>query len=67
MAEIGKTYLVDHQRKGQFSIKVESQSDIWINGTIIAGTTKAMLSDNVREKGEKITIKKSLCTLIEQS
>ena len=58
--ENGKTYLISHQRKGAFTLFVESQCDEWVNGQIVDGTASAMMDYNVKQKGEKITCRKSL-------
>ena len=57
--ENGKTYLVNHARKGTFMLTVESQCDEWVNGIIAGGEASAMLDYNVKQKGEKITSRKS--------
>lgn len=44
--EVGKTYRVQHSRKGTFILLVTSQTDEWVTGTIMEGTAKAMLDRN---------------------
>ena len=65
MAEyiIGQTYIVNHTRKGKFAMRVTEQDDEWIVGVIVSGTANALIRDNVRGKGEEITVRKSLLTL----
>lgn len=57
--EVGKTYRVQHSRKGTFILRVTSQTDEWVTGTIMEGTAKAMLDYNVKEAGEDITLRLS--------
>lgn len=57
--EVGKTYRVQHSRKGTFILLVTSKTDEWVTGTIMEGTAKAMLDYNVREAGEDITLRLS--------
>lgn len=60
--EVGKTYNVNHSRKGKFTLQVTSVGDEWIDGIIVAGMAKAIMSYNEVYKGEKITVRRSLCT-----
>jgi hypothetical protein len=65
--ENGKTYLVNHSRKGSFSMLIESQDDTWANGIITDGKANAMLDYNEKLKGEKITVRISfLRSAVEQ-
>lgn len=57
---LGKTYEVNHSRKGKFSIEILSQNDEWLTGIIKKGMAGAMLDYNEKGEGEKITIRKSL-------
>ena len=61
MIEIGKIYLVNHDRKGQFVIKVTSVRDDFVTGIILNGHTSTMLHYNEQYEGELITIRMSLC------
>ncbi len=58
--ENGKVYKVNHTRKGNFDLYVESQDDTWINGIIVEGKAQAMLKDNEKFVGDEITVRKSL-------
>lgn len=58
--EVGKTYHVDHQRKGKFTLKVTAVDDTWATGTIVAGRAGAMLPYNEVETGELISVRISL-------
>ena len=62
----GKTYFVKHNRKGNFFMKLTGQCDVWASGEIVGGTAKAMMDYNVKEKGESITVRKSLASFVEQ-
>ena len=64
--EIGKNYLVNSSRKGTFAGRLESLDDTWATFTIIGGKASAMLDYNEREKGEKVTVRRSLCGFTEQ-
>ena len=55
----GKKYLINHERKGQFTVLVESQDDTWIRCVIVAGTAGAYLEYNIRDAGENITLRKA--------
>lgn len=62
----GKTYFVNHTRKGTFFMKLTGQCDEWATGEIVGGEAKAMMDYNVKEKGESITARKSFASFIEQ-
>ena len=59
--KIDTTYVVNHSRKGTFTLKITNIDDTWITGTIVEGKTRAIMSYNEKEIGEKITIRKSFC------
>jgi len=61
--ETGKIYNVNHSRKGKFTIKVESQNETWLTGTIMKGFAMSIKGNVMYDEGEKITIRKSLCDL----
>lgn len=52
----GKTYLINHARKGTFVMKIETQDDIWAYGVIVGGKADALLDYNVKTAGDPITI-----------
>ena len=56
--ENGKTYLVNHKRKGVFTLTVESQSNGFIHGTITGGEAAAMMEYNIKHEGENISFRK---------
>lgn len=64
--EVGKTYLVNSSRKGTFAGRLESLDDTWATFTIIGGKARAMLDYNERERGEEVTVRRSLCGFTEQ-
>lgn len=64
--EIGKKYLVNSSRKGVFMARLKIMDDTWATFTIIGGRARAMLDYNEREKGEEVTVRRSLCTFTEQ-
>ena len=57
--ENGKTYLIDHSRKGTFAMTITSQDPEWLNGIIAGGKAEAMLEENEKEFGDDITIRKT--------
>ena len=61
--EIGKTYIVNHSRKGIFVGKLVSQKGNWALLVIQEGKAKAKNQDNEREQGEEVAVNISLCTL----
>ena len=63
--EIGKTYDVDHTRKGKFRVLVTAVNDGWVEGRVVSGVATALLAHNVREMGEKITIRAAHATFTE--
>jgi len=57
--ENGKTYLIDHSRKGRFIIKINRQCETWLHGIITDGRAGAILDYNEGLVGDEITIRKS--------
>ena len=66
MIEIGKTYLVNSQRKGVFMVRMTRVDETWATGIIVSGRAKALLEYNEKDKGEEVTVRRSLCTFTEQ-
>jgi hypothetical protein len=64
--QVGKTYIVKSSRKGTFAGRLMSACETWATFTITAGKAKAMLDYNECEKGEEVTVRRSLCTFTEQ-
>ena len=60
--EVGKIYDVVSQRKGRFTMQLTYQDETWASGVITKGKAKAMLAYNEVEKGEEVTVCKSLTT-----
>ena len=60
--EVGKIYDVVSQRKGRFTMQLTYQDETWASGVITKGKAKAMLAYNEVEKGEEVTVRKSLTT-----
>ena len=59
--KVGEFLHIEHSRKGKFVLRVEKVSEEWIDGIIVTGTAKAMLECNVKEEGDSITCRRSLC------
>ncbi len=64
--EVGKTYLVNHSRKGTFTARMTRVDDTWATGVITGGHAGAMLDYNDRDKGEEVTMRLTLCKFTEQ-
>ena len=62
---IGKIYQVNHKRKGAFKIKVISIYDKYIDGIVIEGKVDAILKEDRKFKGEKVTINRKFCSFSE--
>lgn len=60
--EIGKSYIVNHARKGRFAGKLVRDEGEFVEILISSGKATAMLKENEADPGEKITIRRSLCT-----
>lgn len=61
---VGQTYDVRHSRKGAFKLLVTRVDGEWLTGQIVDGFAKAVMSYNVREEGEEITMRDSQVYLI---
>ena len=59
--EVGKTYEVNHARKGEFVLAITAVNDEWITGNLIEGEPRYLLDCNKRIKGEELTIRRSFC------
>ena len=55
--EVGKTYLIKHQRKGVFAGKITAADDTWTTAIVTGNRTRAMLDYNIAEKGETINFR----------
>jgi len=65
--ENGKTYLVNHSRKGTFAMRVNSQCETWVHCVVTGGTAKAFLTYNEAHKGDEIGLRIShLLSAVEQ-
>lgn len=60
--EIGKIYTVNSIRKGTFKGVLVAENEEFATFEITDGAAKAMLDYNTREKGEQVSVRKSLCT-----
>ncbi len=60
----GQTYVINHSRKGSFTVTVTHEDDEWVTGTIASGQPRFASQDSYAyaEKGESITLRKSLIT-----
>lgn len=58
----GKTYKINHEFCGRFTIKVTgyTTNGIWVHADIVAGRAEALKSYNVREAGDVITLRHEL-------
>ena len=62
---VGKTYKVNHRRKGKFVMRVTEVDPIWVTGVIVEGRTKAIIDYNTRDTGDTITVLVSFCVFNE--
>lgn len=62
----GHRYLINSQRKGTFVGELVSADDTWATFRVTAGKAKAMLAYNEAEKGEEVTVRRSLCAFTAQ-
>ena len=60
-----KVYKINHVRKGSFNAIIESEDDEWATLIIVDGEAGAMLDYNRAFKGERLTVRKSLCRITE--
>ena len=60
-----KVYKINHVRKGSFTAVIESEDDEWATLIIVHGEAGAMLDHNRVFKGERLTVRKSLCRITE--
>lgn len=58
----GKCYKVNHSRKGEFSLYIESQDSDWIYGVVTDGYAGAMNDYNQKFEGEKIAVRTKFLT-----
>jgi len=65
--EVGKTYLIDHSRKGTFIAKLLKDDGTWLTVEIVKGRAHYISTMNVGRGvvGDVITIRKSFCTFKE--
>jgi hypothetical protein len=61
----GREYRVSSVRKGKFTGKLTHADDTWATFEITAGKADAMLRENVREKGEEVTVRRDWCAFTE--
>jgi hypothetical protein len=57
--EVGKTYLIKHQRKGTFMAKILSENGDFTDALIVAGQADAILAHNIAAAGDPITFRTS--------
>jgi len=57
--EAGKTYLMDHVRKGSFGLRVTEASEEWVDGVVTKGKPKMMNPWNAVDPGDSITVRRS--------
>lgn len=63
--QAGKTYHINHSRKGKFTGTVTKFDDTWADVLIVMGRAKAMLAYNEANEGETVTVRRSFCTFTE--
>jgi hypothetical protein len=55
---------IDHKRKGIFIMSVTAEDEDFISGVVREGSA-AMISEEDRQEGDPICVRKSLCTITE--
>ncbi len=63
--EVGKTYRINHSRKGVFNGRLISLDDTWAVVVITDGKAGAMLEYNERYEGETVNVRRSLASFTE--
>ncbi len=58
--ETGKTYLINHPRRGTLVMRVGSQCGDWASGVIVAGKANARLDYNEKVAGDRIDVRVDL-------
>ena len=59
--QTGKTYNIDHTKKGSFSINVDSIDDVFVYGTV-KGRRTVRYGYNIKRAGDKLTLRRSRIT-----
>lgn len=64
--EVGKTYQVDHRRKGRFTLRVDKVDDLgqWVEGTVVEGEAQMRGGPNATP-GQTVVINKDLAQFTE--
>lgn len=62
--QIGKTYKIEHSRKGVFEGRVTriSEDTEWVDVEITRGQTTAMCRYNVADVGDYLSLRREFCT-----
>lgn len=63
--EVGKSYIVNSQRKGTFAGLVTAINEPFCDVLITSEKAEAMLEHNEREQGETVTVRMSFCKFTE--
>jgi hypothetical protein len=65
--EVGKTYIIEHCRKGTFVGKVTQIDKEWIDVIIVRGRPEFLADSNAQKGliGEKMTLRKNFCSFKE--
>lgn len=58
--QAGKTYLINHDRKGTFMARIQSVNDGWVDAVVTGGKTTSKVGYNVKTSGESIRFKQAL-------
>jgi len=63
--EAGRTYDIDHSRKGRMTIAVTAVNGEWITGTIVTGKAKMLsIMNEDLGPGEQLTFRDSLARIL---
>ena len=67
MMEIGKTYKVNHERKGTFVGKLKTKGDEFLTFEIMEGQTTVNRPENEKHVGQDVIVRESFCKLSEMN
>lgn len=66
--ETGKTYEINHERKGKMTVLVNhvDENGPWVQATIVAGRAVGVRGDVQAAKGDELTFRASLTKILRE-
>lgn len=66
--EVGKTYDINHSRKGKMTVLINhvDEGGPWVQATIVSGKAVGVRGDVLAAKGEELTFRASLATILRE-